>query len=85
MTKATTRDARADFLKMIFKSWTFARLTQEERESCILALVSKIIKGTRAQRWEQLYNVYRVFLNNCGYAPEGWREPTRSVAVAICL
>lgn len=77
MTKATTRDTLADFLEMTFKSWTFDRLTQEERERCILALVSKIIKGTRAQRWEQLQHVYRVFLNNCGYTPTGWREPSR--------
>lgn len=74
MTKATTQNTRADFLEMTFKSWTFNRLTQDEQKRCILALVSKIIKGTRAQRWEQLQHVYRVFLDSCGYTPTGWRE-----------
>lgn len=77
MTKSTTQDTRADFLKMTFNSWTFQRLTQDEQKRCILALVSKIIKGTRAQRWEQLNNVYRVFLDSCGYKPIGWRETAK--------
>ena len=62
------------FENVISKSWTWQRLTDDERkrfESCID--FSKI-KGTARQRVEILNMVYAAFLQGVGYKPIGWRE-----------
>ena len=62
------------FENVISKSWTWQRLTDDERkrfESCID--FSKI-KGTARQRVEMLNMVYAAFLQGVGYKPIGWRE-----------
>jgi len=67
-------NALMDYMKMIKESWTWARMTEEERARCTKALCSSHIKGTWEQRFEQLHDVHRAFLYGLDYKPIGWRE-----------
>jgi hypothetical protein len=68
-------NAYFDFVEMIKKSWTYGRLTDQERERLFEALSRAHIFGTWVQRWEILNDVYFAFLTALGYKPIGWREP----------
>lgn len=67
-----------DFNKMIKKSWTYAKLTECEKDKwrCILTDVrlSNSLKGTYNQRWEILNLAYASFLYGVGYTGFNWRE-----------
>lgn len=75
-------NARADFIAMIEKSWTFGRLTEAEKSDCMKLLtehrIEKALKGSYMQRWEVLNAVYYGFLVALGYARNvaTWREET---------
>ena len=73
-------DALQDFAKMVYKSWTFNRLTEEERKQLDKLLfysapVVKALKGTYVQRWYILQAVYDGFMHGVGYTDNNWREP----------
>lgn len=68
-----------DWLEMIVKSWTWDRLTPEERTE-FLNIVNresslKTITGTYRHRWEVIDLIYYAYLVGIGYKPIGWREP----------
>lgn len=72
-------NACADFYEMITKSWTWDRLTKEERRIFRTKLadydcMKGRIKGSYDNRWEQCYMLYDMFLGALGYEPIGWRE-----------
>lgn len=75
MIKRSKEEARPAMIEMFLKSWTYARLTPEEKNDIIKQLAMATIKGTFKQRCEQLHNVYSNFLDSVGYRPCGWREP----------
>lgn len=56
-------------------SWTWERLTLEERESFKAAAEAArhIIRGTYSQRCEILNEIYRAFLFGVGYTGVNWR------------
>ena len=66
-----------DYLKMIKNSWTYARMTQEEKEKIEELLTSgrikEDIKGTYKQRYNALNGVYYAFLIGIGYDNFDWR------------
>lgn len=66
-----------DYMDMIKKSWTWAKLTEDEK-SAFREVVSKAsmytIKGTYMQRWETLCWLYDAFLSGCGYRHGKFRE-----------
>lgn len=67
-----------DFVAMISDSWTWERLTFNERERFLDLLSTERftklrIIGTYKQRWEALQGYYEMFLEGCGYKPTGWR------------
>lgn len=59
----------------IFPSWTWERLTSEEKTTFEKLIVNFPLAGTEAKRWEILNRVYHAFLKGTGYKPTGWREP----------
>ena len=61
------------FQTVIKKSWTWQKLTKEEKEKFI-ELNFDIITGTAKKRKELLNLVYHAFLSGLGYKPIGWRE-----------
>ena len=67
-----------DHLDMIKNSWTYARLTNEEKERLeelyYKNCVRNSIKGTYNQRYETLNILYSVFLSGVGYTNGNWRE-----------
>ena len=70
--------AQADWTDMIIKSWTWARLTNAEKnkfgDELAKEITQKVISGTYRQRWEILNALYSMFLEGCGYNGIDWRE-----------
>ena len=66
------------FAEMIGQSWTFAKMTKEEKERLNTLLYSdrtiSSLKGTYQQRWAILQALYSAFLMGLDYKPIGWRE-----------
>ena len=71
-------NAQADWTDMIIKSWTWAKLTNDEKnkfgDELNKEITQKIISGTYRQRWEILNALYSMFLEGCGYNGCTWRE-----------
>lgn len=64
----------------VFKmSWTWERLTAEERGLFIIAAEHATLRGSYSQRCEAMNDIYFAFLLGCGYSPLGWREPAEEV------
>ena len=79
MEKKLKENAQADWTSMIIKSWTWARLTNEEKnrfgdEVSKEINRKKVIVGSYRQRWEILNALYSMFLEGCGYNGMNWRE-----------
>ena len=62
------------FDETISKSWTWERLTDDEKERFKNCIDFSKIKGTARQRVKMLNMVYAAFLQGVGYEPIGWRE-----------
>lgn len=62
------------FQNVIKKSWTWERLTEEERKRFIDMNVFDRIKGRDTQRVEWLNTIYEAFLYGLGYDSIVWRE-----------
>ena len=71
-------NAQADWTDMIIKSWTWAKLTNEEknkfRAELNKGITQKIISGTYRQRLAILNALYSMFLDGCGYNGGNWRD-----------
>lgn len=74
-------NALNDFMNMIRQSWTWARLTDEERGKFIDythgCRGSAVIRGTYKQRWDAMNALYGMFLEGLGYRWSGWREEAK--------
>ena len=66
------------FYDSIKKSWTYARITEEEKirlENVLYSTQTKeCVKGIYIQRWRILQAIYNSFLMALDYKPIGWRE-----------
>lgn len=66
------------FLEMIKESWTYARLTEEERQRFLdtveWAYGQGYIKGDFQTRYGIMQCIYDAFLAALDYKPTGWRE-----------
>lgn len=78
--KKNKNDARKDFIKFVMSSWTWERLTEEERGRARAAFNNAKISGNYCQRKDQLNSVYGAFLLGLGYNGLWWREPAGSDA-----
>ena len=71
-------NAQADWTDMIVKSWTWAKLTNEEknkfRDELNKGITQKITSGTYRQRLAILNALYSMFLEGCGYNGGTWRD-----------
>lgn len=71
-------DILNDFDKMIEKSWTYAKMTQQEKDKWYEILTSnrtkECIKGTYKQKWTILNAIYGAYLFGLGYTDFNWRE-----------
>jgi hypothetical protein len=78
MDQKNKENAVNDFMQMTKESWTYARLTENERfaweESVSWAVDHKVISGKYSQRYEILNALYYTFLLGVGYTGWKWRE-----------
>lgn len=65
---------KEDCLKFIENSWTWEKLTKEEKQRFFLVVKKTKIFGTYEQRKEILQSIYWAFLNGLDYSPLCWRE-----------
>lgn len=65
------------FQNVIKKSWTWEKLTNEERKRFIDMDVFDRIKGNDQTRIEWLNTIYQSFLAALDFEPIGWRETER--------
>lgn len=67
-----------DFSKMIEKSWTFNKMTREEKATWDRIIRSEqaknTIKGNYNQRWQAFQLIYSAYLAGLGYNGGNWRE-----------
>lgn len=76
-------NAFTDAVRNFKKSWTYARLTEDERKGLdnSFSFVEKqnLLCGTYTQRWRQMNAIYCAFLYGCGYNNDmNWRESKAS-------
>ena len=77
---ANKETAIKDYLVMTKQSWTWSKLTDEEKECFenFLAshpMVEYGVRGNYFQRWTELDAIYHAFLLGCGYRNRAdWRE-----------
>lgn len=74
-------NAYTDWFEMIFNSWTWERLTDNERTVFTDRMDfwcnrSGNFVGTYKHRWDVLNEMYYMYLLGIGYEPMGWRENT---------
>lgn len=71
------------FIEMIKNSWTYEKMTPNEKQACILTLTSNrsidALKGTYKQRWAILNALYGAYLDGLGYDGGLWRETSEDV------
>ena len=73
------KDVIEFFETVTIHSWTWKRLTKEERYKFLNLPVWKHIKGTKKQRLEIFNSIYHAFLVGLGYKPIGWRETEENI------
>lgn len=70
--------AFSEYITVIQQSWTWDRLTEQERERCMNTMNwvrdQNILRGNFEARWDILQAVYAAFLDGVGCKPFGWRE-----------
>jgi len=75
--------AKRVFINNIKKSWTYAKLTEKEKERLEKVFISTItehsIKGSFGDRYIVLQAIYNSFLMALDYEPIGWREEDEDI------
>lgn len=70
--------AHRDFGHMVMQSWTYAKMTEEEKDRALSAILfaknQGLLFGNYNQRWQQLNAIYNAFLLGLGYEGGNWRE-----------
>lgn len=67
------------FQDVIKKSWSWERLSTEERQRFMDMNVFDRIKGNDKTRIEWLNTIYQAFLSALDYKPIGWREAEKDI------
>lgn len=74
----TKENAIILFNDMIKNSWTYEKMTQEEKQKWHKILehveITKDLKGNFNQRWSSLNLIYHAYLQGIGYTDFNWRE-----------
>lgn len=66
-----------DFIDMIEKSWTYNKMTSDEKKRLNDVFndirISKILKYNNKHKWDVLQAIYSSFLQGIGYDNFNWR------------
>lgn len=71
-------NAFSDFMEMTRNSWTYGRMTEDEKKRLAKAFEWVDccgLVGTYKQRFAILHIAYNAFLQGIGYTNYNWREP----------
>lgn len=75
-------DILYEYIIYIKESWTYDRLTKEEKETFEHIFYSEqiknILKGNKQQIWQILNMIYYSFLAGVGYSGYKWREKEKT-------
>lgn len=71
-------EARNIYINAVLHSWTYGRMTKEEKERC-LTIFDEEVKGSFEQRIETYNMIYGAFLTGIGYNGPTWREETECI------
>ena len=67
-----------DYNKMIVNSWTYEKMTHEERDRWYDILrhikITKCLRGNYDSRWDILNAIYHSYLIGIGYTNFDWRD-----------
>lgn len=75
MTNEQREHERINFINIIEKSWTWARLTNFERSRINENLTFCKLYGTNKTQVHEILNaIYKAFLDALNYEPIGWRD-----------
>lgn len=81
MEKLDKAHAVYNYMQMIYKSWTYNRLTDAEKaqwdKAVEWAQKQGMIRGTYRARWGIMHAIYYAFLCGLGFDGGFWREPNR--------
>lgn len=66
-------EARSVFINIVLHSWTYGKMTAEERKRC-LTIFDDDVKGSFEQRMEIYHKIYAAFLTGLGYDGFEWRN-----------
>lgn len=72
-------NANHNYIEMTLESWTYDRMTEEEKKRCIDVLKYSKVKGSYDARWEQLHAIYYAFLMGLGYTGHRWRASENEI------
>ena len=71
-------EAKKDFVEMTKKSWTYEKMTEEEKirwdDLVSENSVEKALKGDYLVRWRILQAMYSAYLKGIGYTGFLWRD-----------
>lgn len=74
MKQAEREQIRKDIIKIYTQSWTYERLSKNEKENIIdLLQTCKLYGNNKKQIGETLHDIYSAFLTALNYKPFGWR------------
>lgn len=78
MEKFKKENVKKEFLEMIKNSWTFNKMTAEEKtklfETMENVTTAEAVKGNYRTRWTILQSIYSSFLIGLGYNGFNWRS-----------
>lgn len=78
MKQPEREEIREEYIKMLQNSWTYERMTNNERIQITAILLNcKLYGNNKTQVCEQLAIIYHAFLIALNYEPIGWREPNK--------
>ncbi len=75
MKQKSKEHAYSDFIEVIMHSWTWERMTAQERDTFIdRVLEYSKVTGSYNSRYNQYQNLYSAYLFGLGYSGGEWRE-----------
>lgn len=74
MIKESTSRVVSHYFDMIVHSWTWDRMTLDERNRFVDSFDPSMITGGESTRYRSMQAIYAAFLAGLGYDGPGWRE-----------
>ena len=67
-------NAKRDYIEMMKQSWTYDRMTEDEKKGLLEAVKFAKVAGAYETRWSILQSVNYAFLLALGYKGGDWRR-----------